>query len=469
MNLLQAMNDERLLAPWFRHPESWTAWRSFVAALFGLPLTEQQAGLFRQCTGREELPTDQAQEAWLICGRRSGKSFILALLAVYLACFKRYQVHLAPGERATVLVLATDRKQARIIFRYARSMLKEVPMLARMVERETADSFDLSNSVTIEVGTASYRSTRGYSFAAVLCDEIAFWPHDDSAEPDYAVLDAIRPGLSTIAGSMLLCASSPYSRRGAMFDAFRRWWGQDGRELVWRAPTRTMNPTIPQGIIDRAMERDPASAAAEWLAEFRSDVESFVSREAVEAVVSPDVRERAPVAGVRYQAFVDPSGGVSDSMTLAIGHRDGGVALLDALREVRPPFSPESAVRDFCALLKRYDVTTVQGDRYAGEWPREGFRNHGVRYEPSAKPKSDLYRDLLPRLNSGEVDLLDDGRLVAQLCGLERRTSRSGRDSIDHAPGGHDDLANAAAGVLVGVLDGYSRGEVSVRFVTGMY
>ena len=38
------------------------------------------------------------------------------------------------------------------------------------------------------------------------------------------------------------------------------------------------------------------------------------------------------------------------------------------------------------------------------------------------------------------------GGPLAQLCGLERRTARGGRDSIDHAPGGHDDLANAVAG-----------------------
>jgi hypothetical protein len=43
--------------------------------------------------------------------------------------------------------------------------------------------------------------------------------------------------------------------------------------------------------------------------------------------------------------------------------------------------------------------------------------------------------------------LLDDKRLQAQLIGLERRTSRAGKDSIDHGPGGHDDIANAVAGV----------------------
>jgi hypothetical protein len=46
------------------------------------------------------------------------------------------------------------------------------------------------------------------------------------------------------------------------------------------------------------------------------------------------------------------------------------------------------------------------------------------------------------------VDLLDHDKAVLQLVGLERRTARGGRDSIDHAPGAHDDIANAIAGSL---------------------
>jgi hypothetical protein len=109
---------------------------------------------------------------------------------------------------------------------------------------------------------------------------------------------------------------------------------------VWQADTRTMNPSVPQRIIDEARERDPASAEAEYGAQFRSDVESFVNRAAVEACVSVGVRERQSMSGVSYLAFVDPSGGSGDSMTLAIGHQEDDVAVLDAIRERRPPFSP---------------------------------------------------------------------------------------------------------------------------------
>jgi hypothetical protein len=450
LTIIDAVRDSKLFAPWFRDQSTWAAWFAFLAALFALPMTTGELAIYRERTGRTEPPINRATEAWLACGRRAGKSFVLALCAVFLACFQNYRQFLQPGERATVLILACDRRQARVIFRYVRGLLTGVPMLAAMIERETAESFDLTNGITIEVATASYRTTRGYTLAAALCDEIAFWPSDDSAEPDYAVLDALRPGMATLPGAMLLCASSPYARRGALWDAHRKHFGKNGDPiLVWQAPTRAMNPSVPQSIIDDALERDPASASAEWMAQFRSDVESFIAREVIETVVVPGRYELPPVSGTHYFGFVDPSGGSADSMTLSIAHRQGEKGVLDCVREVRPPFSPDAVVEEFAQSLKSFRLSRVVGDRYAGEWPRERFKVHGITYEPTEKTKTQIYTETLPLLNSGRVELLDHPRLNSQLCGLERRVARGGRDSIDHAPGAHDDVANAAAGALV--------------------
>jgi hypothetical protein len=468
VNILQATRDPNLFAPWFKDAKTWSAWTAFLAALFALPMTDEQLVVYQRCTGRTKPPSRPATESWLICGRRAGKSFTLALCAVYLATFHDYRKHLAPGERGTVLIIATNSKQARVIFRYVRALLTHVPMLAKLIERETQTSFDLATGTTIEVNPASFKTTRGYTIVAALCDEIAFWPTEDAAEPDYEVLNALRPGMATIPQAVLLCASSPYARRGALWDAHRRHWAKDGDPiLVWRAATRDMNPTVPQQVIDAATEQDPASAAAEWLAEFRTDVEALLTREAVEACVAWDVRERAPMQNTRYYGFVDPSGGSADSMTLSIGHREDDVVVLDAIRERRPPFSPEDVVGEFATLLKSYRVQRVTGDRYAGEWPRERFREHGIVYEPAIKPKSDLYRDLLPTINSRKLDLLDDARLINQLVGLERRTARGGRDSIDHAPGAHDDIANAVAGLCAAAGRGSYNYPDNMDWVSG--
>jgi hypothetical protein len=97
----------------------------------------------------------------------------------------------------------------------------------------------------------------------------------------------------------------------------------------------------------------------------------------------------------------------------------------------------------------------IVGDRYAGEWPVEQFAKFGIRYEPSAKPKSNLYADLVSLVNSRRIDLLDHTKSINQLCALERRTARSGRDSIDHPAGAHDDVANVVAGVATAAINKY--------------
>ena len=449
MDILSACKDRNLFAPWFRDEATWQAWFAFLAAFFALPMTDEQLATYRKHTGCDQAPTEPHTEAWLIVGRRGGKSFIMALVAVFLACFREYRRFLQPGERATVMVIATDRRQARVIVRYIAGMLATIPMLKAMLEADpAAERFDLRNQVTIEVGTASWRTTRGYTFAAVIGDEVAFWRTDDGANPDNEILAAVRPGLASIPGSVLMLASSPYAKRGELWNAYRQWWGRDGGPLVWKATSREMNPSLRQSVVDEALARDYARAAAEYLAEFRSDVEQFVTREVVEACVSLGVRERPRVSGLRYFGFVDPSGGSNDAMTLAIAHSEGERVIVDATRERRPPFSPEAVSNDFAETLKSYGLAEVTGDRYGGEWPREQFRKHGVNYRLADLTCSDLYREMLPRLNAATVDLLDNERLVAQIVGLERRVARGGRESIGHEPNGHDDLSNAVAGVV---------------------
>jgi hypothetical protein len=447
MNILQAIDDPALFAPWFRDRATWAAWRTFLAALFGLPMTGDQLEFYRERTGRADVPAGEVAEAWLICGRRAGKSFVLALVAVYLATFRKYDQYLQPGERGTVIVIAADRRQARTIMRYVRGLLTRIPMLALMIERETAESFDLTNSVSIEIGTASFRSSRGYTIVAALCDEVAFWMSEDSANPDFEILDALRPGMATIPNAMLLCASSPYAKRGALYDAHKRYFGKAGPVMVWKAPTRTMNPSIKQSVVDAAIDRDSAAASSEYLAEFRNDISAFVPREVVESCVDVGERERPWTANHRYTAFVDPSGGSSDSMTIAIGHRERDITVVDVVREILAPFDPESATEEFANLLKNYSIASVTGDRYAGQWCAQAFQKRGITYTPSEVPKSGLYVDFLPKLNSRSIRLVDNARLVNQIAALERRTARGGKDSIDHSPGAHDDVANVVAGL----------------------
>jgi len=443
----------RTLWPEFEVP-SWRPWASIEDAIFGVE--PEDAELVQKVTGRETLPANPVSEFWAIVGRGGGKSRFCARLAVYFGCGRAYKR--VPGERIFVAIFAPDRKQAAVTFRYVLGLLRAVPALERMIVRALRESIELNNGVTLEIITASKAAPRGRSYALAIVEEAAFLPSDDATDPDKELMRALRPALARVPGSLLAVVSSPYARRGELWRTYRTHHGNDDSEsvLVVQADTLTLNPAFDKREIERAYADDPVSAAAEYGGMFRSDVASFVPHEVIESCTVPGRHELAPVPGVSYSGFIDFAGGSGqDSATLAIAHAEtrGGqrVAVLDLVREVRPPFSPEQVCADFAVDLKRYRLSRATADRYAADWPVEAIRKQGIDLKPAGKPKSDLYRELLPMLNSGGVELLDIPRLQAQLGGLERRVARGGRDSIDHAPGGHDDVVNAVAGALVAV------------------
>ena len=230
------------------------------------------------------------------------------------------------GETGVVMLLATDMSQAAVLLGYVRGLLSGNPMLVQLVTAENSERIELGSlRVAIEVHVSSYRSVRGRTAVAVCCDEAAFWRSETSANPAEETVRALRPSLATLApASVLIGASSPYSRSGLLWDMYRRHHGREGgRVLVWQASSRTMNSALPAELVADALEDDPEGATAEWLGEFRRDIARFVDPAVVEAAVVPGRRELPRVAGVRYCAFADPSGGSSDSFTLAVAHREG--------------------------------------------------------------------------------------------------------------------------------------------------
>ena len=317
------------------------------------PADEAGLAVYRERTGRTAWPTAPFTEAAVIVGRRGGKSRTLALIAVYLACFRDYGPYLAAGEVATIGVLAVDKGQARAIFRFVLGLLKAVPMLEPLIVRR-----DSRDDRAVEPGADRDRHGELSQHARLqLCggagDEVAFWRSDEtSLNPDVEILRALRPGLASIPGAVLLMASSPYAKRGELYNAYRRHFGKDdARVLVWKASTLEMNPSDRQadhrgGVRERSGKREGGIRRR-----IRDDLADYISRETVDAVTMQDRHELPPEPGVTYAAFCDPSGGVSDSLTLAIAHLDrNAVCILDALLECRPPFDPEAAVVQCAAL-----------------------------------------------------------------------------------------------------------------------
>ncbi len=452
MNIIDIMGDPRFFKSLFRDEQSWRAWRVFLKALFGIPITdESERELFRNCTELTEQKNGPSREAYVIAGRRSGKSFMSSLIAVYLAAFKDWSPYLSPGEKGWIFIIATDKEQAKIIKKYISGILNSNELFKRLIEKELQTEIELKNGVVIAVKTCNYRTVRGFTVLAAICEEIAFWRDDNSANPAEEVLAALRPALATIPESMLIGISTPYSRSGLLWEKFRKYYGNNEAQvpLVWKAPTRVMNPTIDTNIIENDLRDDHARAKAEWDAEWREDIEGFLSLEVIEAAVVPGRFELPKLHDITYSAFIDPSAGRQDSFTLAIAHREeSGKIVLDCIREARPPFQPQNVVGEFAEVLKAYDVSQIGSDKFAGEWVVGEFAKHGIYVEGSELPSSEIYLNFLPLMMNGSMELPENRRMIEQLRGLERRTRVGGRDLVSHPPfsGAHDDLAVAVAG-----------------------
>ena len=453
LSIIQAAKDKNLFRPYLQgsgeNLRSWHNWLTCLRVIYGLPVRKpEDLALIRQCTGRDpsQLDPNGYNTVLLLVGRRGGKSKVSGLIGGYEALFSGKEKLLSPGEIPCVTITSPTRDQSSIIKSYLRAALGS-PLLDETVvdEAKKRPSFELDNGVNVRVLTGDFRTVRGFSQLCVVVDEICFFGYTEEikVKNDTELIRSIKPSLLTTKGR-LICVSTKYAPRGWAYATHKRCFGNDSSKiLVWDATSRTMNPTLSQEAIDEEIAMDPEAGKAEYLNQWREDAAIFLPREVIEAVVVLGRNELLPRSKTNYQAFCDLSGGRSDSATLAIAHKDKRKIIIDFLKEWRAPFSPYAVIGEMADDFLRH----VWGDRYSAEFTAQAFRSNGISYRSSDKNKSALYLELLPRICSKEIELLDSERLITQLSSLERRCRSGGKDSIDHGPNQHDDLSNVVAGV----------------------
>ncbi len=444
----QAMRDGKLFGAGLGDLATWRTWRTALKAAFGRPLVEdEERDVFTAIAGARRPPQGRVRELWAIIGRRGGKSRVAALIAAYIALFEPH--HLARGETGMVLVLAASRVQAQVVFQYVVGMLQASPLLAREIDSITATEIRLRNGVVIATHANGFRTVRGRTLLACVMDEIAFWRDEASAVPDIETYRAVLPALATTHG-MLIGISTPYRRSGLLHTKHRHYYGMDDDQiLVVQGSSKQFNPTLDEKLIAAAVADDP-QAMSEWEAEFRADISAFLDDEVIEAAIDHSrPLELPPRPGLHYRAFVDASGGRSDHYTVSIAHSEAERCIVDVVRGRVPPFDPQQVTREFAALAKEYRCFEVTGDNYAAQWVEQAWRDTGLSYRRSEHPRSDIYQNALPLFTRGIFSLPDHGRLLKELRLLERRTSRMGKDVIDHGRNGSDDYANAVCGAAV--------------------
>lgn len=444
-----ALADRNLLGAAFGRLDTWYVWLAVLKAAFGSALSPEERALFGPIAGGRTEPSERVRELWAVVGRRGGKSRIAASLAAYIAAFIDHSEKLSPGEVGYVLVLASSVKQAGVVFSYVLAFFEASPILRQQIEGVTSDEIRLAGNIVIAVHPNSFRTVRGRTLLAAIFDESAYWRDETTAMPDVETYRAVLPALATT-GGMLIGISSPYRRVGLLFTRFRDYFGKDDAQvLVIRGASSDFNPTLDTGLIERARQDDPTAASSEWDAEFRSDLSQFLDDDAIDAAIDhARSLELPPQEEIKYHVFVDASAGRHDAFCIGIAHREGERVVADVIRGRKPPFDPATVAAEYAKLAREYGCPKVVGDNFSGEWVAQAFRDAGCVYIRADHPKSTLYLEGLPFFTRGAIAIPDHGQLIRELRLLERRVSRSGRDSVDHGPSGSDDHANVLFGAM---------------------
>jgi len=418
-------------------------------------MSDVDVEFFRSVTGDRQPPKKRPRETWIVGGRRMGKDSVASAIAAHAAAYFDQQDRLRPGERALVAVIACDRDQARICTNYVKAFFELEP-LKKMVQRETMDGIELRNRVDVSVQTNSFRAPRGRPVLLAILDEVSFFRDENSSSPDTELYRSLVPGTATLNGQ-IIGISSPFMKSGLLFEKWRAHFGQDSDDVVViQAESRKLNPTIPAEIVEQALADDPAGAAAEWLAQFRDEIGGFIPYSVVENCVVEGRIELEPQIGTYYHCFLDVASGIAkggDSMAMAIAHPgENGTVVIDLVKEVQPPFMTNVVAAEFAETMRRYGISRATSDRVGLGWVSQAFYEEGIALQYSPWTKSEIYLGALPLLGNGSIHLLDNHRLKSQILNLERRVARGGHESVDHPMGSfHDDLANVALGVAVGI------------------
>jgi hypothetical protein len=463
ITLSQALTDPALFGGTFGAPSFWT-WRTLAKLIDGEELREpREVELFKQCAGRELLLSKPVQRLILLCGRRGGKDRFLSACAIWRAALcTDWRKHISAGEQAVVILLGADKKQAAILRRYCEGLLR-APLLAPEVIRQTGEVIEFRNGASLEIATNDARLVRGRSAIAVLGSECCHWRTDEhAASSDEEVVGAAEPSMAMCPdGGLLLLGSSVHRKVGYMYRQFKKLHGVDDADSIcWFAPSSVMNPQLPAHVIDKALAEDAPKARAEYQNVWREDLSDFIPLDVIESCTDFGTHERAPQAGVRYVAYCDSSSGINDSFAVALAHRlKDGTAVLDVLRERKPRFVPAQVIAEFAQLLKSsYNVTEVQGDKYAIGFHEAEWRRHGIKFTACERTTSENYLHALPLLLAGRVRLVDSVTLRSQLASLERRVGAGDRETVSHPShaSAHDDVACAACGAItVAAKPGY--------------
>lgn len=428
----------------------------------------------------------------LICGRRSGKTLLSAVISVYCAISNNWKPFLQKTPFATVLIMSHSREFSDEVLEVIKGLIENSPILSRLINadaKQTASAMNLRvpwvvngmieySKVQIKVGAASSKTTRGIAACAILCDEIAYWNLDESMkETDVKIMKAVRPAMKQFGKlAMLIKLSSPGIKQGVLYNEYQmdRAGTLPETYAVFKASSWLMNMILPKEEFIEEWEYDQDGFDTEYRSNFADSLSNFISSELLDLSVQTGVKFVTPIESkeIKYYASIDAAFKADRFTFTLVSCRENRVTqhvIMGWEGSKKDPVKAHTVAQYIKNILKNFPVDHVAADQYAFQPLKEIFDQYGVElkeytFTPTFKKK--IYFNLKKLVHSQQIDLLDHEEQLKEIKALVVEQSATGTIRIGHPPGGHDDYADSTAVATFLATEGQTNGAFEFEAVS---
>jgi len=430
----------------------------------------------------------------LICGRRSGKTLLSAIIAIYCSISNNWKPFLKKTPFATVLVMSHSREFSDEILDVIKSLVENSPILTRLINKkakQTSSTFNLRvpwieknkiiySRVQIKVGAASSKTTRGVAACTVLLDEIAYFNLDENMkETDVKILKAVRPALKQFGSlAMLIKLSSPGIKQGVLYSEYEM--NKKGTlpqsYAVFKAPSWMMNNILPKEEFYEEEKLDPDGFDTEYRSNFADSLSNFIMPQYIDLAKQNGLKFLPPKdeeKDIKYFASIDAAF-KKDKFTFSLvsvsENRVTQHVIMGWEGSRKQPVKAHTVAQWVRNVIRTFPVDYVAADQFAFQPLKEIFDQYGVtlrEYTFSAKFKKQIYFNLKKLIHSQQLDLLDHELQAKELKELIVEQSATGNIKIGHPAAGSDDFADSLAVSTFLATEGQSKGKFEFEALGG--
>jgi len=404
----------------------------------------------------------------LSLGRRSGKTTMAAICAVYAAICLGDRYRKALGLRSTfnILCIANKEAQSKVALGMIRDLIQKAPLLKPLIKRQAMETLELTNGAIFTASPASSRGIRGEASPLIIFDELAHSLDTSGNAAGDQLYQAVAPGAAQFGKyAKILMLSTPWIQGGIFWDFYNQGQSPDyPSTFSISLPTWEVNPHLPYDgeFLKEERDRDPWSFNIEYGANFASPVGAFLSSDDVEACILREHANPTPTKSDHYYTLsLDPAKGGRDEYVACILHWEKDECIVDRWYVFEPSVqdgkrklvSVEEVENWIIESDRRYRFHKIILDQYNSQSTIQSLKKRGLPCRElhwSAKSVTEAYTKLRNLVISGNLNLYRHKKAIEQLKGLIVRYNSVGTMSISGGDGaGVDDYCAALAGAVL--------------------